>query len=746
MKQLVQVILVIFLVAFPFEWGRAEARSAVSVVQPAKQRLKVGLVLGGGGAKGAAEVGVLKVLEETGIPVDYIAGTSIGSIVGGLYAIGYSPAELDSLFRYQDWIYLLSDRIKRESKSFSYKRDEEVYIFHVPFSSKKKRRSMLPKGYVAGQNITNLFSRLTVGYHQMKSFSDLPIPFVAVATDLVSGKEVDISSGSLPLAMRASMSIPGVFSPVDQDGMLLIDGGTLNNFPVDVVRKMGADVVIGVDLSTGWKEKKEFRSFRDMFNQLINIMGQEKYKQNSLAADVYINPYLKGFTPASFQRTAIDSMLAIGERAARLKIPELRALKKRIFGGDTTLMAQPEHRMARVDSFDVDTILFEGVQKNDVEWLKKKINLPEKGRMNLDEIDRAVSVLQGLNLFAKVEYQLRGISPYHLVIQLTERTYQQLNIGLYLDTEETGALLLNVSNNQKLSSVHHYGVTGRLSRNPYVKLDYSYGSFFKNFMGVSYRLQYNNFRLYGDDGKLNSQQFVSHAASMYYQRTFSNFALQVGLRGDYYKYDAPLYRYDGETARRKHDLYLNYYTDLVMDNYDRTYFPTKGVQIEARGTVYTDNGWSIGGKTPCVEAAFHAETVIRMTDRWYLLPAVKMRLLFGDNIPYVYQNYIGGRFDGAYFPQQVAWESALYTHLADHSLIAGRMAFRYRIKNNFYLTALGEYGRNSHQLSGIFQEKALWGCAFRASYDFLFGPVGAQINFSNFKNSAGLYLYAGFKF
>lgn len=744
MKLLFRILMLLFL--FPFyEEGRANDSSFISKVPMSGNRLKVGLVLGGGGAKGAAEVGVLKVLEETGIPVDYIAGTSIGSIVGGLYAIGYSPAELDSLFRYQDWLYLLSDKIKRESKSFSYKRDEEVYILHIPFSSKKKR-GLLPRGYVAGQNITNLFSRLTVGYHQMASFSDLPIPFTCVATDLVSGKEVDISSGSLPLAMRASMSIPGVFSPVDKDGMLLVDGGTLNNFPVDVVRKMGADVVIGVDLSTGWKNKNEFRSFRDMFNQLINIMGQVKYKQNSLAADVYINPYLRGFTPANFQRTAIDSMLLIGEKAARLKIPELIALKKKIFGNDTAMMVQPVHRMTRVDSFDVDTVIFQGVQKSDIAWLKDKIKLPEKGRMKLDEIDRAVSVLQGLNLFAKVEYQLQGTSPYQLVIQLTERAYQQLNVGLYLDTEEIGALLLNISNNQKLSSLHHYGVTGRVSRNPYLKLDYSYGSFFKNFMGLSYRLQYNNFRLYKDGGQLNTQRFLSQSANLYFQRTLSNFGLQVGIEGDYYKYDSQAYYSDGRTERKNNDLFLNYYVDLVMDNYDRTYFPTRGAQVEARGTMYTDNGWTIGGYRPCAEASFHAETVVRMSDRWYFLPALKARFLFGKNVPWVYQNFIGGQFNGNYLQQQMAWESALYAHLIHDSFLAARMALRYRIKNNFYLTMLGEYGRDANRFRDAFQGKPLWGCALRASYDFLFGPVGAQVNFSNFRNSAGLYLYAGFKF
>lgn len=710
-----------------------------------RHRLKVGLVLGGGGAKGAAEVGVLKVIEEAGVPIDYIAGTSIGSIVGGLYAIGYSPAELDSLFRTQDWTYLLSDRIKRESKSFTYKRDEETYIFHIPFSP-GKRQAALPKGYVAGQNIMNLFSRMTVGYHQLQSFSELPIPFTCVATDLISGKEVDLSSGSLPLAMRASMSIPGVFSPVDTDGMLLVDGGTLNNFPVDVVRRMGADVVIGVDLSTGWKSKESMRSFGDMFSQLINIMGLAKYKKNSLDADVYINPYLKGFSPASFQRTAIDSMLSIGERAARGKLPELLALKKRVLGSDSAAVYAASLRKTHVDRFLVDTTVFEGIRKGEVAWLMKKAKLPDSGWVTLDQLDRAVAALQGLNLFAKVEYQLQGDSPYRLVFQLTGRDYQQLNVGIYLDTEEIGALLLNLSNNQKLSTLHHYGVTGRLSRNPYLKLDYSFGNLFNNLVRVSYKMQYNNFRAYREKDRLPSQTFLSHTGSVYYQKTLANFGLQMGVDADFYKYHSTLYRFDKQPMLKRNDFFLNYFADLVLDSYDRTYFPTKGTQVELRGTVYTDNGVGMANTRPAVGVSVNAATAVRMTDRLYVLPAVKARFLFGDNVPAVYQNYIGGRFDGSFYPQQQAWESALYTHQVDNKFWGARLALRYRIKRNFYLTTLGEYGRNSDELKNMFRGRSLWGWALRASYDFLFGPIGAQVHYSNLNNTAGIYLFAGFKF
>ena len=207
------------------------------------QRKKVGLVLSGGGAKGVAHIGVLKVLEEAGIPIDYIAGTSMGSLVGALYAIGYDAHTMDSLVRRQDWTFLLSDKVYRYNLPFSEKEETEKYLVSVPI--KNNREIKIPSGFISGQNIYNLFSDLTIGYHDSLDFKKLPIPFACVASNLVDGQEVIQDCGVLPLAMRASMAIPGAFAPVRKDGMVLVDGGISNNFPVDIAKAMGADIIIG---------------------------------------------------------------------------------------------------------------------------------------------------------------------------------------------------------------------------------------------------------------------------------------------------------------------------------------------------------------------------------------------------------------------------------------------------------------------------------------------------------------------
>ena len=260
--------------------------------EPAGERLKVGLVLGGGGAKGAAEIGALKVIEEVGIPIDYIAGTSIGSIVGGLYAMDVRSRQLDSLFVNQDWLQLFTN------------------------------------------NVREFLGRVT---HQ-KHFHELRIPFRCVAADVNANEEVVMSEGLLCDAMRASMSIPGVFKPVIQNGRMLMDGGLLNNLPVDVVKAMGADVVIAIDLQQKQHKDREF-SLKDLLgidgplNWLVERPDWKKYNANRKAVDVYIHPMLDGFGASDFNKTDIRQMIELGYEAGVKAREELIALKHRIYSG-----------------------------------------------------------------------------------------------------------------------------------------------------------------------------------------------------------------------------------------------------------------------------------------------------------------------------------------------------------------------------------------------------------------------------
>lgn len=311
----------------------------LSVQAQEPQRLKVGLVLGGGGAKGAAHVGILRAIEQADIPIDYIAGTSIGSIVGGLYACGVRAEQLDTLFRSQRWMKLLTDSRSMTRHLPARNPEDTLYLNGLPVHLFHKRRSrrLRGPGVIKGYAVMVKLDSLT-NQPDSLSFDSLPIPYRCVAVDGIDGHEVVLESGNLPMAMRASMSIPGAYKPILLgDSTLLMDGGLLNNLPVDVVRAMGADVVIAVDLSTGKpgkrpKDMKRGKTYlADYFRWKRARPYLRKYQQNSADADLHIHPNLKGYDAFDFTKKKIRKMLEIGDTTGRAALPQLLELRKKIY-------------------------------------------------------------------------------------------------------------------------------------------------------------------------------------------------------------------------------------------------------------------------------------------------------------------------------------------------------------------------------------------------------------------------------
>ena len=295
----------------------------------AAQRGKVALVLGGGGAKGAAEVGVMKVLEEEGIHVDIVVGTSIGALVGGLYAYGYTTAQLDSIFRSPNWMDLLTDRDPAQAGLFLSNDNGVMRVFGIPLWGSRRNGESLRLGFVRGYNVLDMLTRLLPQTDSIH-FDSLSKPFRAVTFDIQTLTEIDIESGSLPLAMRASMSLPIFFTPVSYNTWRLIDGGVANNLPVDVARRMGAQYIIAIDLAqTGADLKREEGFWRSIRRQL-GMDEQAKYIAARADIDLYFNPKLLGYGVESFSHRAINDMISIGERHAREQLPQIRMFKAKI--------------------------------------------------------------------------------------------------------------------------------------------------------------------------------------------------------------------------------------------------------------------------------------------------------------------------------------------------------------------------------------------------------------------------------
>lgn len=710
------------------------------------QRKKVGVVLSGGGAKGVAHIGVLKVLEEAGIPIDYIAGTSMGAIVGGLYAVGYNAKALDSMVRVQNWPFLLSDKVYRYNLPFSEKETNEKYLVSFPFSQKKGFK--VPAGFVSGQNIYNLFSDLTVGYHDSISFKNLPIPFACVAANMVNGKEIIMDSGILPVAMRASMAIPGAFAPVILDSMVLVDGGISNNFPVNVAKDMGAEITIGVDLSTGLKDAEGLNNIMGIVDQLTSFMGLKNYEKNKASVDLYMNPDLKGYTAASFNAAAIDTMIRRGERIARANWDKIMELKRQI-GLETDEDASPhlENKFLRTDTLLIGKIFIENVRESDEKWIRRQLGIREFSVTTLDGIHKAISFLYGTGAFSNVSYALNGDRIYDLTLKLKEKPASSLNLGFRFDSEEMASILLNTTLSHRALRGSRLSLTGRLNKNPYVLVEYSFGSTFLRKLGISYMYKYNDINLYNRATKIDNVTFSYHRGDINMSDIYlRNFKFQLGLRYEYFKYKSILYNVDYSPEIPSSKGFVSYYASVHLDTYDKKYYPDKGLSFKAEYSLYTDNMVNYNGHAPFSALAVDFEPTLRLTRRVYLLPAVYGRVLIGNEVPAPYLNCMGGEVAGRYVAQQLPFYGIHNLELCKNTVLTGRLSLRYRLGRRHYLIFTGNYAKQVENFFDIVEGDDIWGGGAGYAYNSLIGPISVTFDTSNWNKSVGFYFNLGFYF
>lgn len=673
------------------------------------ERKKVGLVLSGGGAKGVAHIGVLKVLEEAGIPIDYIAGTSMGSIVGGLYAIGYDAGMLDTLVRKQQWTFLLSDRVYRYDLPFSEKEKDEKYLVSIPMIGGKGIQ--MPSGFIGGQNIFSLFSELTIGYHDSVSFLSLPIPFACVAANLVNGKEVVLNKGNLALAMRSSMAIPGVFSPVVMDTMLLVDGGIANNFPTDVGKAMGADIIIGVDVSSDLRKLNELNNALEIVDQLTSFLGMAKYEENIKLCDLYIKPDILPYSAASFNPTDIDTLILRGERAARAQWEDLMKLKEKI--GLTPSENEEkiiDNKFIRTDSLVIGRIYIDGVGTREEKWVRKKAGLSEYSYISMDDLHRSIAILYGTGAFSYVNYSLKGTDVYDLTLVLKEKSMSSLNFGFRFDSEEMAAILLNTTFSHKHLRGFQLSLTGRLSQNPYARAEYSFGNTFLRKAGLVYMYKYNDIDLYRKGHKVDNITFSQHMAEL----TFSDIYIQnckfvLGFRYEYFDYSSFLYASAYEGVKARPEGFFSYHASAHYETFDKRYYPTRGISVKGEYSLYTDNGlhYDHGAPFSALDGSFSA--VVPFTHRFSVLPSFYGRVLVGRDIPFAYLNYMGGMVGGRYMTQQLPFVGIQHLETFDNTVLVLKAKFRYRIGSNHYAIAMLNYAKEDKSLFGILGGTDLWG-------------------------------------
>ena len=416
---------------------------------------KIGLVLSGGAARGLAHVGVLKALEEQGIQIDAIAGTSMGAVIGGLYASGYKIDELEKLAMSIDWQEALSDAPAREDVPFRRKQDDRDFLVKQKLSFRDDGSLGLPLGVIQGQNLSLLLESLLAHSSDVRDFDKLPIPFRAVATDIVSGEKVVFRKGHLPQVIRASMSIPAVFAPVEINGQLLVDGGMVDNIPVDVAREMGVDMVIVVDIGTPLRGRKQLNTVFDILNQSITLMTRSN-SEVQLASlrtdDVLIQPSLASFGVTDFGHS--QEIIDAGYRAAQALETRLASLRQ---PADVQLNAarSPEQRNPIITAIKI-----ENDSKIGDSVIRYYIRQPVGEPLDLGRLQRDMGTLYGLDYFEQVQYRVvhKGKEQTLVISARGKRSgTDYLRLGLNLSDDMRGDSAFNIGASYRVNGINTLG-------------------------------------------------------------------------------------------------------------------------------------------------------------------------------------------------------------------------------------------------------------------------------------------------
>lgn len=736
----------------------AKMRRRMASVRYRCGRPTVAVVFSGGGAKGAAHVGVLRRLEEKGIPVDMVLGTSMGGLVGGLYSLGYSPAFLDSLLRSCDWELLLSDDIDQKYIPYETKMRKARYNLLVPVGYKKTDaggRSLarsVPSGWVSGINVENTIAKLSVGYRDSLSFADLPIPFFCVSSDLVSGKSKNWTSGDVALAMRSTMSIPGLFNPVSHDGMVLVDGGIRNNFPTDLARAMGADIVIGVMLSQVVKSEIKVENIGNIISRLIDMLSREAYDKSIEEADVCIHPDLHEYNMLSFNSEAIDTIISRGYAAALACDDVLGVVASRTAGRPRTAKKAPARDISTSEVL-ITSVEFPGKGAADSQYLGEMAGIKPGDKVSSSRIEEAVSAIFGTGSFKDVSYSLLadGDDGWRLVFKLTDGPVHRMGLSGRIDTEDMVAALMEFSLNAYRLSGSRLDLEARIGQNWYAQARYS--KLVTNLPSVNLSLRSGKNmanmiigRTFCDAG------FWHHRADAYlsgYRR--SNFDMTAGLRFDYYglnswlsemTMDDRVHNINSMSVYRK--AFATIYGNARAYTLDDKYFPNRGFSL---GVGYE---WVTGNDLSQIIAIDYREP-FRLGRFLTLVPSLYMRYVVSesttldDNL--FLANFAGGAIAGRYFDQQMPFDGFHRCVMLDDFAFNIQMDLRARVYENAYVSVKGGVIHSAPEIMQLFGEQSslIGGGALEFAYATPAGPIKFDLQYSSL-NGIGAYLSLGYDF
>jgi NTE family protein len=545
-----------------------------------QKRPKIGLVLSGGGAKGFAHIGVLKVIEEAGVKIDYIGGTSMGAVVGGLYASGYNAAQIDSIFQTTNFDELLNDFIPRSSKSFYEKRNDESYALVLPFN---KFRIGIPEALSKGLYNFNLLSRLTRNVRHVKDFNQLPTPFLCIGTNIETGKQVLLNKGNLAQAMLASAAFPSLFSPIEIDGELLVDGGVANNYPIEEVRNLGADVVIGVDVQDELLDRNQLKNATKILVQITNLQSIEKMKSKIQDTDVYINPDIKDYGVISFDKG--KEIIRKGEEAAFSVYEKIHALTD-----SQNPYIKPKLDVVK-DSLQLVQIKTNPLNNFTEDYVLGKLRFKPGQKITYSHLQSGINTINATENFNAISYSFENEEKVEsLNLKLEEnpiKTY--LKFGLHYDDLFKSGVLVNLTNKNTLFKNDLASLDLVLGDNFRYNLDYYIDNGFNFSFGFKSQFNQFNKNVSQNITDLNLGSFGINEINVDFMDLSTQAYLQKGLAQSFLVgagVEVKYLRISSQTLAIANPIidkssYWSGFGYVKFDSFDNKYFPKQGLYFTA---------------------------------------------------------------------------------------------------------------------------------------------------------------------
>ncbi len=656
------------------------------VAQPVvEKRKKVAVVLCGGGAMGTIHIGALKVLEEAGMPIDMVTGTSMGSIIGGMYAVGYDAADIETIVNSMDWGDILRDRLSMRNQTLAEREKQNIYLFDYRLFLDKSQDT-LAGGFIRGINVEKTL-RHYLRQPEDIDFKTLPRPFGCIATDLVTDSQVVLDHGSLPRSIRASMAVPGVFAPVRMDPYILVDGGTKNNFPADLARKMGADIVIGVRTDLGLNDK--YYSTSDILERSVGADIRNRSDENDKYCDLIIRVPVRGYSAAHFYRSAIKELIKRGEEAARAQMDSIMMLKKMV-----------------------------GVPAD---------YKPEYSIISLSDIDNTTAG--------------------KLVNEENAKNSIKASVGVRYDNEELVAAQVGATYyfGNKLDKT--LDLTLRLGKRTMGRLAWNMIPKPHSKIGLSYEIWHEDIDLYQGKHRSDAIKFIYQKANAtLFSFDALNLNVDLGIAWEHYHHYDVLKSEYSVNDFMKNEHYFNYHARAQYNSEDHWYFTHTGMRAEALYAYYTDNFAQWKGHAGFSEVSARWRMTMPLTSTTHLQPMVYGRMLFGSDIPTTAMNMLGGNRGGIYYAQQLPFSGFGYCHFMEKNLLVAGLKVQQRLFKEHYLMVKGHVAEHDNKLGDIFKGKPIWGTQIGYAYNSILGPLGGSLSWSNYTKNVSFYINLGFEF